>query len=95
MNIKTFLAFFCQNDGINIRNSNISCFLVGEEVLPEEDLNKIFKPLPPPSRLNALVLAGQTLSSAENVSQFCTQSLAKWFVTEALQKAKVDDNSSN
>jgi len=67
----------------------------GEEVLPEEDLNKIFKPLPPPSRLNALVLAGQTLSSAENVSQFCTQSLAKWFVTEALQKAKVDDNSSN
>jgi hypothetical protein len=44
--------------------------------------------------LNALVLAGQTLSSAENVSQFCTQSLAKWFVTEALQKAKVEDAES-
>merc|ERR1719384_1434068 len=64
----------------------------GEEALPDEDLHKIFKPIPPPSRLNALVLAGQTLSSADNVSQFCTQSLAKWFVTEALQKAKVDDN---
>ena len=60
--------------------------------MPDEDLHKIFKPIPPPSRLNALVLAGQTLSSADNVSQFCTQSLAKWFVTEALQKAKVDDN---
>ena len=70
-------------------------FIVGEEALPDEDLNKIFKPVPPPNRLNALVLAGQTLSSAENVSQFCTQSLAKWFVTEALQKAKVEDNSSN
>lgn len=66
----------------------------GEEALPDEDLQKIFKAIPPPSRLNALVLAGQTLSSADNVSQFCTQSLAKWFVTEALQKAKVDDNQA-
>merc|ERR1712109_335907 len=38
----------------------------GEEALPDEDLNKIFKPIPPPNRLNALVLSGQTLSSAEN-----------------------------
>ena len=68
---------------------------LGEEALPDEDLNKIFKPIPPPNRLNALVLSGQTLSSAENVSQFCTQSLAKWFVTEALQKAKVEDSSNN
>ena len=73
----------------------VNTLFLGEEALPDEDLNKIFKPVPPPSRLNALVLAGQTLSSAENVSQFCTQSLAKWFVTEALQKAKVEDNASN
>lgn len=64
----------------------------GEKPATHEDLNKVFNPIPPPSRLNALVLAGQTLSSAENVSQFCNQALAKWFVTESLQKAKVEDN---
>ncbi len=60
----------------------------GEEPLPDEDLGKIFKPIVPASRLNALVLSGQTLSSADQVSQFCSQSLAKWFTTDALQKAK-------
>lgn len=60
----------------------------GEEELPEEDLTKIFKPLAPPSRLNSLILSGQILSSADQVSQFCSQSLAKWFATDALQEAK-------
>lgn len=60
-----------------------------EEELPEEDINKIFKPLAPPSRLNSLILSGQILSSADQVSQFCSQSLAKWFATEALQEAKM------
>lgn len=62
----------------------------GEEELPEEDINKVFKPIPPPSRLNSLVLSGQALSTSQNVSQFCSQSLGKWFVIEALQKAKVE-----
>ena len=70
-------------------------FFSGEDPLADEDLSKIFKPVPPPSRLNALVLAGQTLSSAQNVSQFCTQALAKWFVTEGLQKAKAEDSTSS
>ncbi len=60
----------------------------GEDPLPDEELNKVFKPIVPPSRLNALVLSGQILSSSEQVSQFCSESLAKWFATEALQKAK-------
>ena len=63
----------------------------GEDPLPEEDVNKLFKPLPPPNRLNALVLSGQINSSAHQVSQFCSQSLAKWFLTEALQQAKMSD----
>ncbi len=60
----------------------------GEDPLPDEDINKVFKPIIPPSRLNALVLSGQILSGSDQVSQFCSESMAKWFATEALQKAK-------
>ena len=61
----------------------------GEGALAEEDLNKIFKPLPAPSRLNSLILAGQINSTAEQVAQFCSQTLGKWYMTEALQDAKM------
>jgi len=60
----------------------------GEDPLPDEDLSKIFKPIVPPSRLNSLVLSGQILSSSEQISQFCSESLAKLFSIEPLQKAK-------
>jgi translation initiation factor 3 subunit H len=63
----------------------------GEDPLPEEDINKLFKPLPPQNRLNSLVLSGQINSTAQQVSQFCSQSLAKWFATEALQQAKMSE----
>merc|ERR1711862_525604 len=66
----------------------------GEDPLPEEDINKVFKPMAPPSRLNALVLSGQASSTAQQVAQFCSQSLGKWFVTEALQDAKQSDSST-
>ena len=65
----------------------------GEDPVPDEDINKLFKPLPPINRLNALVLSGQINSSAHQVSQFCSQSLAKWFATEALQQAKMSDTN--
>ena len=61
----------------------------GEDELPEEDMNKVFKPIPPPSKLNSLILSGQALSTSQNVSQFCSQALAKWFITEGLQNSKV------
>ena len=54
----------------------------------------MFKPMAPPSRLNALVLSGQASSTAQQVAQFCSQSLAKWFATEALQEAKQTENTS-
>jgi translation initiation factor 3 subunit H len=66
----------------------------GEETLVDEDLNKLFKPIVPPSRLNSMILSGQILSTSEQVSQFCSQSLAKWFGTEALQEAKTSQNAS-
>lgn len=64
----------------------------GEEPLADEDINKVFKPIPPPSKLNSLILSGQALSTSQNVSQFCSQALAKWFVTDALQKARMNTN---
>ena len=67
----------------------------GEEPLPDEDINKIFKPIVPPSRLNSMVLSGQILSCSDQVAQFCSQSLAKWFTTEALQNAKTNQGGSS
>lgn len=60
----------------------------GEDPLPEDDINKMFKPLPPPSRLNPLILSGTVSNTADEVSEFCSQSLGKLFITEPLQNAK-------
>ena len=59
-----------------------------EAPLPEEDLNKLFKPLQPPSRLERLVLAGQIASYADHVSEFAGQSFGKLFMAEALNSDK-------
>jgi translation initiation factor 3 subunit H len=66
----------------------------GEDPLAEEDIGKIFKPIVPPPRLNSLILSGQILSSADQVQQFCSQSMAKWFGTEALQDSKAKQGST-
>lgn len=65
----------------------------GEDPLPEEDINKVFKPLPAPPRLNPLILSGTIANTSEEVSEFCSQSMAKLFVTEPLQEAKVSSYS--
>jgi len=65
----------------------------GEDPLPNEDLDKLFPVIPQPSRLNSLMLSGQSLSTTENASEFCGQALAKWFLPEALQKAKSEKSS--
>jgi len=59
-----------------------------EDPLPEEDLAKMFKAGPAPSRMNPLILSGTIHHTAEEVSEFCSQSLAKLFLTEPLQNAK-------
>lgn len=60
----------------------------GEEALPDEDLSKMFKTMGAPSRLNPLILSGTINNTANEVSEFCSQSLAKLFITEPLQDAK-------
>ncbi|KAF2884790.1 hypothetical protein ILUMI_21397 [Ignelater luminosus] len=56
--------------------------------LPEEDVNKLFRPHPVPPRLNPMIIAGQINTYSQHISQFCSQSLAKLYITQALQNAK-------
>lgn len=60
----------------------------GEEPLSEEDINKLFRPLPVPPRLNPMIVSGQINTYSQHISQFCSQSLAKLYMTQALQGAK-------
>jgi len=60
----------------------------GESPLPEEDLNKIFKPLQPPPRLDSLLWAGQISCYTEQITEFATQSFGKLFLADSLQTDK-------
>jgi len=62
----------------------------GDPVLPEEDLSKIFRPIQPPTRLTPMLLSGQVDLASQQVNAFCSQALAKLFLSESLQEAKVD-----
>merc|ERR1712243_50295 len=59
-----------------------------EDPLPDEDMAKMSKAGPAPSRINPLILSGTISHTADEVSEFCSQSLAKLFLTEPLQGAK-------
>lgn len=58
----------------------------GEKPLPDEDINKIFKPLPPPSRLDSLLTTGQIDNYCQQIGEFGAQSFGKLFVAESLQE---------
>lgn len=71
---------------------NTARALKDEPPLPEEDINKLFRPQPVPPRLNPMIVAGQIDTYTRHISQFCSQSLAKLFITQALQSAKETKN---
>ena len=59
----------------------------GDDPLPDEDLNKMFKaPLMPP-RLDSILLAGQISTYASQVNDFAKQSFGKLFMVDSLQDA--------
>lgn len=64
-----------------------------EPPLPEDDVNKLFRPHPVPPRLTPMLTAGQISTYSQHISQFCSQSLAKLYITQALQNAK--EHTSN
>ncbi|RZF32184.1 hypothetical protein LSTR_LSTR004047 [Laodelphax striatellus] len=59
-----------------------------EPPLPEEDINKLFRPIPVLPRLAPMIMAGQVDAYSQHISQFCSQSLAKLYVMQSLQKDK-------
>lgn len=58
----------------------------GEAPLPDEDVTKVFKPIPVPPRLEPMVLSAQIAAHCQQVSLFCSQALGKLFLSEALQQ---------
>ncbi|GAB0181694.1 mitochondrial enolase superfamily member 1 [Grus japonensis] len=57
----------------------------GEPPLPEEDINKLFKPPQPPARMESLLIAGQINTYCQNIKEFNAQNLGKLFMAQALQ----------
>jgi len=62
----------------------------GEPPLPEEDLNKVFRPIPPPTRLPQILSSNQVEFSCQQINSFCSQALGKLFISEALQGSKTE-----
>jgi len=63
-----------------------------EPPIPDEEVTKLFRPLPVPPRLNSMIVSGQINTYAQHISQFCSQSLAKLYITQTLQAAKTQQN---
>jgi translation initiation factor 3 subunit H len=57
----------------------------GEPPLPEEDINKVFKPLPPISRLESILISSQIKNFATQINDFTSQSFSTMFIAEAVQ----------
>lgn len=59
-----------------------------EPLVAEEEILKQFRPLPVPPRLNPMIISGQINTVSQHINQFCSQSLAKLYLTQPLQVAK-------
>jgi len=58
----------------------------GEAPLPDEDVNKLFKPLQPPPRLDCLLVANQIDQYCGSINEYASQSIAKLLMAESLQE---------
>lgn len=56
-----------------------------EPPLPEDDVNKLFRPISVPPRLSPMIMAGQVDAYSQHISQFCSQALAKLYIMQSLQ----------
>nr|CAB3241670.1 eukaryotic translation initiation factor 3 subunit H [Phallusia mammillata] len=56
----------------------------GEPPLPEEDASKLFKPVPQPPRIDALLAAGQVSAYCDKVCHYSSQTLGRIFMAQAL-----------
>ncbi|XP_014774639.1 eukaryotic translation initiation factor 3 subunit H [Octopus bimaculoides] len=58
----------------------------GEPPLPEEDINKLFKPIQPPVRLETMLIAGQIDYYCTQIMDFTSHSFGKLFMADSLQR---------
>jgi len=58
----------------------------GEPPQPEEDINKLYRPLQPPLRLDNMLTAAQIETYCDHLGEFATQSFGKLFIAESVQK---------
>lgn len=70
------------------RQENTARRAAGEEPLPEEDATA-FRPIPEPSQLETYLVNNQLANFADQVHAAATQSLERFYVMEALQKAYI------
>lgn len=57
----------------------------GEPPLPDEDINKIFKPLPAISRLEPLLISNQIKNYSEQINEFASHAFTNLFIAEGVQ----------
>lgn len=57
-----------------------------EAPLPEEDINKLFRPISVPPRLVPMIMSAQVDAYSQHISQFCSQALAKLYIMQSLQQ---------
>uniref|UniRef100_A0A7M5X1J2 Eukaryotic translation initiation factor 3 subunit H n=2 Tax=Clytia hemisphaerica TaxID=252671 RepID=A0A7M5X1J2_9CNID len=62
----------------------------GEAPLPEEDVNKIFRPNLPPNRLEHLLSTGQIATYCDHLTEYASQSFGKLFIAESVQKQSTE-----
>ncbi|XP_065061841.1 eukaryotic translation initiation factor 3 subunit H-like [Rhopilema esculentum] len=60
----------------------------GEQPLPEEDMTKVFRPIPPPSRLDNTLVNSQINNYCQELTQFASQSFTKLYMAEAIQSTQ-------
>eukprot|EP00794_Sanderia_malayensis_P004651 gene4651-5259_t len=56
----------------------------GEQPLPEDDITKIFRPIPPTPRLDNVLVNAQLSTYCQQLKQFASQSFAKLYTAESI-----------
>eukprot|EP00245_Coleochaete_scutata_P016900 TRINITY_DN8078_c0_g1_i1.p1 TRINITY_DN8078_c0_g1~~TRINITY_DN8078_c0_g1_i1.p1 ORF type:complete len:340 (-),score=78.77 TRINITY_DN8078_c0_g1_i1:576-1595(-) len=68
------------------RSENQARRAAGEELLPEDEVNKVFKPLPEPSRLDSYLIINQVSNYCTQINGFASQSVSKMYLMDAVHE---------
>ncbi|CAG8471748.1 5908_t:CDS:2 [Diversispora eburnea] len=68
------------------KQENVHRLAAGQELLPEEEITKLFKLPPEPSRLDSLLITAQINNYCKQLNQYSGPTLGKLFMSGELQK---------